>query len=232
MSAAAAKSEIAYRFLKERITGGGYGPGYRLVLDAIGRELGISPVPVREAIRRLEAEGYVAYERNVGPRVAAIDAGAYAHSMEVLALLEGACTAAAAPHLAGRDLAEAAEINDRMAASLTDFDPVGFTRLNQEFHRVLCAPCPNPHLRGLVEREWARLDAIRRSTFAVVPGRSPVSISEHARLVDLIRTGAPAADIEACAREHKLATLSAFRRVRQEHASRVESVVSLQSGEK
>jgi len=205
-----AKSELAYRHIKERITSGGYGPGYRLVLDAIGRELGISPVPVREAIRRLEAEGYVMYERNVGPRVAAVDADAYAHTMEVLALLEGACTAAAAPLLTPDDLAEAAGINDRMAASLADFDPIGFTRLNHEFHRVLCARCPNPHLRGLVEREWSRLDAIRRTTFAVIPGRSPGSIAEHAHLLDLIRTGAPAAEIESCAREHKLTTLSAF----------------------
>lgn len=206
----AAKSEQAYAYLKERITGGGYGPGYRLVLGAIGRELGISPVPVREAIRRLEAEGYVVYERNVGPRVAAVDAGAYAHSMEVLALLEGACTAAAAPLLTPADLDRAADLNDRMAATLTDFDPIGFTRLNQEFHHVLCARGPNPHLRGLVEREWARLDLIRRSTFSVIPGRTPGSIAEHAHLLDLIRTGAPPEEIERCAREHKLTTLNAF----------------------
>lgn len=204
------KSEMAYQTIREKIIDGAYGPGYRLVLDRIARELHVSPLPVREAIRRLEAEGYVAYERNVGPQVATIDADSYAHSMEVLALLEGACTAAAAPLLTPADLARAAELNDRMAASLTDFDPVGFTRLNHEFHDVLCAPCPNPHLRALVEREWARLAQIRRSTFAVIPGRSPDSISEHARLLDLIRTGEPTAEIERCARKHKLTTLSAF----------------------
>lgn len=210
MPAAASKSELAYQAIREKILDGAYGPGYRLVLDRIARGLHVSAVPVREAIRRLEAEGYVVYERNVGPQVAMIDADAYAHSMEVLALLEGACTAAAAPLLTAADLARAADINDRMAASLADFDPIGFTRLNHEFHGVLCAPCPNPHLGALVEREWARLDLIRRSTFAVVPGRSPDSIAEHTRLLDLIRAGAPPGKIETYAREHKLTTLSAF----------------------
>lgn len=204
------KSEMAYQAIREKIIDGAYGPGYRLVLDRLARELHVSPVPVREAIRRLEAEGYVMYERNVGPHVATIDAGAYAHSMQVLALLEGACTAAAAPLVTAADLARAAEINARMGDSLADFDPIGFTRLNHEFHHVLCAPCPNPHLRALVEREWARLEQIRRTTFAVIPGRSPGSIAEHARLLDLIRTGAPPDEVERCAREHKLTTLSAF----------------------
>ena len=47
---------------------GTYGPGYRLVLGTIAKDLGISVVPVREAIRRLEAEGLVTFERNVGAR--------------------------------------------------------------------------------------------------------------------------------------------------------------------
>lgn len=211
-AAAGSKSEMAYAVIKARITDGAYGPGYRLVLDRIARDLSVSPVPVREAIRRLEAEGYVEYLRNVGPQVALIDAGAFVRTMEVLALLEGACTAAAAPHLTHADLAAAADVNDRMAASLDDFDPVGFTALNREFHRILGAPCPNTHLRGLVEREWARLDLIRRSAFAVVPGRSRGSIAEHAHLLALITDGAPADRVEHHAREHKLATLRAFRR--------------------
>lgn len=209
--AAGSKSEMAYQAIRARIVDGSYGPGHRLVLDRLARELSVSPVPVREAIRRLEAEGYVEYRRNVGPQVALIDADAFVRTMEVLALLEGACTAAAAPHLTAADLARAAGVTDRMAATLDDFDPVGFTALNREFHQIIAAACPNTHLRGLVEREWARLDVIRRSAFAVVPGRSRGSVAEHRRLLALIRDGAPFAEIEAYARGHKLATLRAFR---------------------
>ena len=66
----ASKHERAYLLIRSRILDGSYTPGSRLVIDALAGELGISPVPVREAIRRLEAEGKVVYRHNAGARVA------------------------------------------------------------------------------------------------------------------------------------------------------------------
>ena len=60
--AANSKSEQAYAAVKSRIVEGTYTPGYRLVLAKIAEDLGFSVVPVREAIRRLEAEGLVKFE--------------------------------------------------------------------------------------------------------------------------------------------------------------------------
>ncbi|HWE60713.1 MAG TPA: hydantoinase/oxoprolinase N-terminal domain-containing protein [Chloroflexota bacterium] len=68
------KHERAYLLIRSRIGDGTYEPGERLVIDALAGELGISPVPVREAIRRLEAEGRVVYRHNAGARVAPGDA--------------------------------------------------------------------------------------------------------------------------------------------------------------
>ena len=70
---AGSKSEQAYTAVKGRIVDGTYSPGYRLVLAKIAEDLGVSVVPVREAIRRLEAEGLVKFERNVGATVSGID---------------------------------------------------------------------------------------------------------------------------------------------------------------
>ncbi|HWV76031.1 MAG TPA: GntR family transcriptional regulator, partial [Isoptericola sp.] len=64
------KSQRAYAYLRERIEDGRFVPGYRLVLAQLAGELDMSVVPVREAIRRLEAEGLVTFERNVGAQVA------------------------------------------------------------------------------------------------------------------------------------------------------------------
>lgn len=85
----ASKSEQAYAWIRARISAHTYGPGYRLVLGPIAEELGMSVVPVREAIRRLEAEGLVTFERNVGARVTLVDEGEYAHTMQTLGLVEG-----------------------------------------------------------------------------------------------------------------------------------------------
>lgn len=203
------KADRAYLTIKDRIESGGYGPGYRLVLDRIAHELAVSPVPVREALRRLEAEGYVVFERNLGARVATIDPDQYGHAMEVLAVVEGAATAAAAPHLTRDQIAAARELNQRMRDSMVEFDPAAFTELNQRFHELLCGACPNPHLRGVVEREWKRLGIIRRSSFVFARGRPRASVREHDKLLDLIESGAPAEEIERLSRAHKLATLDA-----------------------
>lgn len=53
------RSEWVYEKLKEVILSGEMAPGERLVVDQLARELGTSPIPVREAVRRLEAEGWV-----------------------------------------------------------------------------------------------------------------------------------------------------------------------------
>ena len=207
---AAGKSQRAYVWLAERIMTRQYAPGYRVVLATVAAELGMSVVPVREAVRRLEAEGLVTFERNVGARVAMIDDSQYRHSMGTLAVLEGAATALAAPRLTAEDLRRAREVNARLTATLDDFDPHTFTALNQEFHAVLFGPCPNPRLLELVTAEWGRLRRLRDSTFAFVPGRAQASVREHEQIVALIEAGAPLTDIEDAARRHRSATLTAY----------------------
>src|SRR5690606_19115884 len=116
------KSQHAYGWLRDRIANHEYGPGYRLVLGPIADELGMSVVPVREAIRRLEAEGLVTFERNIGARVSVVDEDQYVYTMQTLSLVEGYATALAAPALTAEDLDRAAQLNDRMARMTEHFD--------------------------------------------------------------------------------------------------------------
>ena len=104
------KAQRAYRFIRTRIDDGRYVPGYRLVLGQIAGDLGVSVVPVREAIRLLEAEGLVTFERNVGAQVALLRETEYQHTMQTLALVEGYATSLAAPHLTREQIATAHEI--------------------------------------------------------------------------------------------------------------------------
>src|SRR4051812_34876320 len=108
------KQEHVYSVLRRRILDGTYPPGYRLVIDTIGRELEVSPMPVREAIRRLEAEHWIVYQRHQGAQVAPRDAEMWAEAIEALALLEGFVTARAAPHLQDEDFAALRAIGDEM----------------------------------------------------------------------------------------------------------------------
>lgn len=204
------KSQIAYHWIKERIARQEYTPGYRLVLSTIAKSLDMSVVPVREAIRQLEAEGLVTFETNVGAQVSMVDDSQYRESMQALSILEGAATALAARRLSEDDLRKARDINERMIESLGHFDPGLFTALNQEFHATLFSKCTNPRMVTLVEAEWARLGHLRASTFSFVPGRAQESVREHENIVRLIEIGAPLGEIEKFARRHRAATLDAY----------------------
>lgn len=204
------KHEAAYELIRTRIVDGTYGPGYRLVLEQLAREFGVSPVPIREAVRRLEAEGYVEFIRNVGARVAHLDTAGYEQAMQALALLEGYATALAAPGMRKSDIKRARAANRRMADALSSFDPASFTDLNHQFHSVILDRCPNSYVRGLATGEWARLDVVRRTSFAFVPGRAKGSVDEHEHIIDLIEQGADSREIELAARDHKLGTLHAM----------------------
>jgi DNA-binding GntR family transcriptional regulator len=207
---AGSKSEQAYAAVKAKIVEGIFTPGYRLVLGSIAKDLGFSVVPVREAIRRLEAEGLVKFERNVGATVSGIDPTEYLYTMQTLSIVEGAATALSAPLISGADIARARAVNEEMRECLKHFNPVRFTQLNQDFHSVLFEHCPNPHILDLVHRGWNRLAALRSSTFRFVPGRAHESVDEHEALLKLIEAGADADQIEKAARLHRSATLDAY----------------------
>lgn len=88
--------------------------------------------------------------------------------------------------------------------------PLTFTRLNQQFHSVLFDPCPNPHLLELVRLDWSRLAGLRHSTFVFIPDRARDSVAEHSEILDLIRAGADAIEIEMATRLHRWRTVNAF----------------------
>jgi DNA-binding GntR family transcriptional regulator len=207
---ALSKSRIAYEWIKARIADGTFSPGYRLVLGRLAQELGVSVVPIREAIRLLEAEGRVTFERHVGAQVAMVDESEYQHTMQTLALVEGYAAALAAPHLPAGSLDKARALNADLADCLGHFEPARFTALNRDFHAVLFDPCPNPQVLDLVRRGWERLGGLRTSTFSFVPGRARQSVTEHDHILRLLGDGAPAAEIEQAVRAHRLATLDAF----------------------
>jgi DNA-binding GntR family transcriptional regulator len=214
---AVTKQERVYQAIRERILSGAYGPGYRVVIDSLAEEFEISALPVREAIRRLEAEGLVIYRANAGAQVAPADPGVFDEEMTVLALLEGYATALAAPQLGPDELKHLREINDRMVVAAGQLDSLEFGRLNQEFHAYIYEHCLNAALVSMLRDVARRLDAIRRTVFVQIPYRGAASVAEHLELIELIEKGAPTSRLEAKARAHKLRTVSSFQTWRATH---------------
>src|SRR5690625_8037845 len=125
------KADQAYQHVLTEITSGRYKAGDRLVLSTIADELGMSVVPVREAIRRLQTDNLVQFERNVGATVTGIDPIEYHHTMEALALVEGYSTALSAPLVTAETLTKARAINEQMHDRLgDDSGPATHARIN------------------------------------------------------------------------------------------------------
>jgi DNA-binding GntR family transcriptional regulator len=213
------KQERVYAAIRERILRGTYGPGYRVVIDSLAEEFEVSALPVREAIRRLEAEGLVVYRPNAGAQVTPADPAQFEQEMTVLAVLEGYATAQAAPILGEVAISELTAINDRMAQAMQRMDSLAFGRLNQEFHTLIHEHCPNSSLVAMLRDVGRRLDAIRRTVFVQIPYRGADSVAEHSALLDLLERGASSQEIELAAREHKLHTLASFREWELEHGA-------------
>jgi len=211
------KQERVYRVVRERILSGAYGPGYRVVIDALASEFGVSALPVREAIAAYADEGLVIFRPNAGAHVAPADPGVFDEEMTVLAVLEGYATALAAEHLTKTDVKRLSALTDEMVEAIERLDPLSFGKLNQEFHGVIYERCPNAALVDLLRDVARRLDAIRRTVFVQIPYRGAESVAEHRRLIGLISNGAPLSQIEAAAREHKLHTVESFRAWQREH---------------
>ncbi|MGC3992827.1 MAG: GntR family transcriptional regulator [Propionicimonas sp.] len=206
------KAEQCYQILRERVMDGTYGPGHRMVIDQLVREYGISSVPWRESLRRLEAEGWVNIVPNVGAVVQTFNTDTWQRTLRLLARLEGFATALSARQLTPDDLTRARALNKAMAEALAGLDTVAFGRLNREFHQLLCSRCDDPRLVDLVDAEWTRLDLTRRSAFWYAPGRAAASVAEHEGLIDLIEGGADPDMIETAARRHELNTVEAVLR--------------------
>jgi DNA-binding GntR family transcriptional regulator len=209
------KQERTYTIIRDRIHAGSIAPRQRLNIDAIARELGVSPIPVREALRRLEAEGWVRFTPNVGAVVSPVDATSWEQAMVALAVLEGAASGEAAPHLRRSDLTRLRKIATAMEEAAARADPRRFSRLNRALHAVITARCPNACLTEMLAQTNARLDRLRSTMFVYLPHRSAEALGEHQRLIELLEGGGKD-EVEAYARWHKLRTVEAYRAM---HAS-------------
>lgn len=206
----ASKAQQAYESIRERIVSGTYAPGQRLIARSLATELGMSPVPVREALRRLEAENWVLMRPNIGAEVRPVDAGAWVAAMDTLALVDGHAAALAAPLMTADDLRRARESNERMRDALENFDSFGASQANQDFHAIFHERCPSPFLVDVVRTTSEKIGAMLRTVFAFVPARTWAALGEHEHLLELVEAGAPAEEIERFAREHKLRTIAAY----------------------
>nr|WP_093794085.1 GntR family transcriptional regulator [Sporomusa acidovorans] len=205
------KTRQAYEFIRSRIIDGTYGPGDKIVMDRVAAELNFSIIPVREAIRRLEADGLVQIIPYSGAIVQMLNASDHEDTHWVQSFLDGGATFLAAGKMTWQDIDELERINQDMQNALDDFDFEKFGELNSQFHEKIYEKSNNTYLIERLEQVRQRMAQIRKAIFTFVPRRAKESVQEHKELIRLFRESAPPEKIEEFARLHSLRMLKAIK---------------------
>lgn len=204
------KSLQLYEVLRGRIISGEYSPGYRVVVDTVAAEFGVSAGPVREALRLLQGNGLIEHARNQGAIVAGIDQETFIDISRTMALLEARAAALAADRLEPDDFRRLRECNEAMSDAADRGEMGRFGELNREFHEYIYARCSSPYLYTLISTSWDRLQIGYRLVFERIPVRHRESLAEHEALIGMLERQAPADEIEGTMEEHKLHTIRAL----------------------
>ncbi|MGM7700798.1 GntR family transcriptional regulator [Pseudalkalibacillus sp. Hm43] len=204
------KQQFAYKLLRARILDGTYGPGYRIVIDQIAREIETSAIPVREALRQLESDGLIQFKPYSGAVVTPINENEYLETLSVLAVIEGYATSISGQHFPKERIPELKGINEQMRRALDELDFISFGKHNRAFHALTYEYCDNHYLVENIRSTWKRLDSIRRSGSTFMPVRAKESIEEHEEIIRLLDATAEPHVIESFVREHKMNTVKSF----------------------
>lgn len=171
--------------LREAIISGQFEDGEELNQVELARHFGVSRVPVREALRRLEAEGLVTAEAHRRVVVPGLDRARIAEIFEIRALLESYMLERAAPKLSSDDVAAMRDILEAMDRTR---GRDAWLKRNHEFHNLLLGPADAPTTMALVERLSAQVERYLRRTGGIL--RTEEVGREHRAILDALERNA------------------------------------------
>ena len=194
------KPDIAYDYLREQIVNGSMAPGQRVTLAELTAACGMSQMPVREALLRLEREGLLESEPHKGMRVVELSLKAARELFAIRTELEGlaahgACTAADATLVADLQAINLQFIN---ALAVADLPSMGAA--NWAFHQRILQAGGNVQLGRMLRDVWTGSQRYRLG-YKLIPGRAQCTIDEHERIIAAIASG-DAELARAAARAH------------------------------
>lgn len=179
-------AELVAAALRQRILDGEFQPGERLVEGRLSKELGVSRMPVREALRNLAAEGIVTIEPRHGASVTTFTDEQVREMVEVRATLEGLNAKLAARRRDPALIAELERILAEGAGLPEDCDPAQFAQQNHRFHEALARVAANSVLRDLMA-------SLRERTALIFAPRNRERMrdnwNEHADIVRAVIAG-------------------------------------------
>nr|WP_092070640.1 GntR family transcriptional regulator [Dendrosporobacter quercicolus]NSL48323.1 GntR family transcriptional regulator [Dendrosporobacter quercicolus DSM 1736]SDM13052.1 DNA-binding transcriptional regulator, GntR family [Dendrosporobacter quercicolus] len=177
--------EVVCETLREAIRSGVLQPGERLMEIQLAEELGVSRTPVREAIRKLELEGYVIMLPRRGTYVANLSIKDINEVFEIRTALDVLATGLAAERITEEELEQLERLLVQIGEFIEQNDMEKIVEIDTQFHDLLYRASRNDRLVGIINNLREQLTRFRSISMAY-PGRLKKTLEEHSRMVEAI----------------------------------------------
>jgi DNA-binding GntR family transcriptional regulator len=172
--------------LRERILRGDYPEGEPLRQDALADELGVSRIPVREALRQLEAEGLVTFSPHRGAVVSSLSLDEIDELFELRADIECELLRRAIPKMTKEQLTRATDVLDEFQEALAAGEATRWGPLNWHFHSALYAPANRNFTMGVLQKLHQHSDRYFRMQVLLAHGGKKAN-QEHREIADAVK---------------------------------------------
>lgn len=180
--------QAALEYLRGRIADGSLAPHDRIRQEHVADELGSSVVPVREALKTLEAEGQVVYVPHRGYQVRRLGIDELTETYRLRELLEDEAVRLAAPNLTDEVFGVLENAMRAMEAAARSGDVATMTEENRRFHFTIYAAAGSPRMMDFIRQLWQSTDAYRSRYYGETAHLERVN-DEHRRIVAAFRQG-------------------------------------------
>ena len=180
--------EVVCETLRDAVRRGILQPGERLMEIQLAEDLGVSRTPVREAIRKLEMEGYVIMMPRRGTYVADLSIRDINEVFEIRTSLESLASGLAAERITEDELEKLQRLLVEIGTHIKNGDMESIVRTDTEFHDLLYQASRNKRLVGIISNLREQLTRFRTTSMSY-PGRLKATLEEHRNIVEAIAQG-------------------------------------------
>jgi DNA-binding GntR family transcriptional regulator len=194
--------------LRQAILSGDMAPGQRLVEEELAGLLAVTRASLRAALFDLTAEGLVERIPNRGARVRAVTRDEAVAITECRMALEGLCAAKAAELVTELQAVRLRQLGEEMERSVADGEPLKYSALNHELHRLIREISAQTVAADMLERLNGQL-VRHQFQLSMRPGRPQASLPEHLAMISAITRRQPA-EAEEATRRHLRSVIRAL----------------------
>jgi DNA-binding GntR family transcriptional regulator len=182
---------LAYQDIRQAISEGRYVPGQRIVVSALAAASGVSRIPVLQALRRLETEGFVRITPHKDVIVAKLSPEEFRERFVLLATLEALCLREAAERITPDVLVRLRGLQASIVTAKRQENTAQAASADLEFHRTLWRLAPLSHTLRILQNLWDRGGYYRLVMHGRRGGFMQESLVEHERLLKALEAHKP-----------------------------------------